>query len=82
MKLLGKWLFFLMFLTFCVSFWQKDYQRIAFEKEHKLYQDLVAPFYQNYPKLRELQLSEAIKLRHDLLDYVRKLDKDGWSYKA
>lgn len=82
MKTLGKWLRFLIFLTFCISFWQKDYRRLTFEKEHKSYQDLVAPFYQNHPKLQELQLSEAIKLRHDLLDYVRKLNRDGWSYKA
>ncbi|MDV5976987.1 UNVERIFIED_CONTAM: DUF3114 domain-containing protein [Streptococcus canis] len=82
MKLLGKWLFFLMFLMFCVSFWQKDYQRLAFEKSHKPYQDLVASFYQKHPKSQQGNFSESFQLRHDLLYYAKKLNHDGWSYHA
>lgn len=82
MKLLGKWLFFLMFLMFCVSFWQKDYQRLAFEKSHKPYRDLVASFYQKHPKSQQGNFSESFQLRHDLLYYAKKLNHDGWSYHA
>ncbi|MGT2934794.1 DUF3114 domain-containing protein [Streptococcus castoreus] len=82
MKRLEKWLCFFLFLTFCVSFIQKDYKRLKFEKDHKAYHDLMISFYQNHSNAQQFSFSESFHLRHNLLSYAKKLNQDGWSYQA